>query len=122
MDNIRELIEGNATAANIFIFLTKHMNKVNAISCSQKLLVEITGKSRITVQRAIKYLEEKQFINILKQGNTNIYVMNPSVVWSSTKWNRKYCSFEGKMLVSKSENEKFFRDNFNTLQQNMMIK
>lgn len=115
MDSVRKMIIDNPTAANIFIFLSKHMNKVNAVSCSQVLLQEIVNRSRVTVQRAIKYLEENNFVSVFKQGNTNVYTMNPSVVWASHKYNRKYCTFEGKMLVSKKENEAFFKQNFNNL-------
>ena len=105
MDSIRNLIAENATAASIFIFLTKQMNTVNAVSCSQVLLQEIVNKSRTTVAKAIKHLEDNSYLSIFKQGNCNVYVMNPNIVWSSHKYNRKYCEFNGKMLVSAKENE-----------------
>lgn len=105
INRMREMIIKNPTAANIFMFLTQKMDKKNAISCSQKLLQEVTGKSKMTVHRAIKFLEAEGFVTILRQGNCYIYIMNPDIVWSSWKSNRKYCEFDGKMIVSKSENE-----------------
>lgn len=116
MDKVRQLISENPTAANIFMFLSKQMNVVNAVSCSQQLLQEMVNRSRVTVARAIKHLEDGDFINVLKQGNCNVYVMNPDVVWASHKYNRKYCEFNGKMLVSKKENANVFnKRSFNTL-------
>lgn len=120
INRMRDMIVNNPTAANIFMFLTQKMDRVNAISCSQKLLQEVTGKSKMTVYRAIKFLESENFVTILRQGNCIVYVMNPDIVWSSWKTDRKYCEFSGKILVSKEENEQIDKKlkSFKTLKEN----
>ena len=62
MKAYRELILTQPTAAAIFLFLAEHMTQNNAVSCSSKVLEELTGKSRSTVWRSIKVLKEKKFL------------------------------------------------------------
>ena len=104
MKPFRELIGKNPTAAEIYWFLAEYMNNGNAVSCSSKVLEEVTGKSRMTIYRAIKELKERGFLTVIKSGSSNVYVMNPNVVWSSWNNNKKYCEFKGPILVARSEN------------------
>ena len=102
---VRDLIKNNPVAADIFMFLSQHMNRKNAVACPSKVLEEITGKGRTTVSKAIKYLRGKGYICVAKMGTTNVYVLNPTIVWKAWRTNKPYCEFEGKMLISKSENQ-----------------
>ena len=104
MPALRDLIKANAVAAEIFTFLSQHMSHNNAVVASDVLLQEVTGKTRQTVYRARKALIDRGFISVMKSGNSNIYIMNPNLVWSSWRSAKKYCEFDGKILVSKSEN------------------
>ena len=101
---VRDLIKKNPVAADIFMFLSQHMNRKNAVACPSKVLEEITGKGRTTVSTAIKLLKKDGYISTAKMGTTNVYVLNPTVVWKAWRTNKSYCEFEGKMLISKSEN------------------
>lgn len=101
---IAELIRDNNTAAQIFMFLTKFTDRYNAIVCSSAILEEYTGASRSTVSRAIKHLKNKDFITVGKSGTTNVYILNPHVVWSSWRNAKEYCEFSGGILLSRSEN------------------
>lgn len=102
---VRHLIRVNPVAADIFMFLSQHMNRKNAIACSSKVLEEITQKKRTTVSNAIKYLKAESYLSVMKMGTTNVYVLNPSIVWKAWKTSKPFCEFEGKMFVAKSENE-----------------
>lgn len=102
---VRELIKKNPVAADIFMFLSQHMNRKNAVACPSKVLEEITGKGRTTVSNAIKLLKNEGYICTAKMGTTNVYVLNPTVVWKAWRTNKPYCEFEGKMFISKSENQ-----------------
>lgn len=106
MGAVRNMAIENPVATSIFIFLSEYMNRRNAVVCPSKVLQEITGKSRPTVARAISYLKEKGYLSILKSGSTNVYVLNPHVVWASSRTDKSFCEFQGTILISKSENEK----------------
>jgi hypothetical protein len=105
MQAIRSLIKDNPIAAELFMFLTQWMDRANAVCCSQKLLQEVLGRSRMSIYRAIKHLEDNSVLMIAKQGTANVYILNPEIVWSTWNSNKQYCEFQGAILVSKSENE-----------------
>ena len=102
---VRELMRINPVAADIFMFISQKMNRKNALACPSKVFEEVTGKSRQTVSRAIQLLKKKHFVSILKMGTTNVYVLNPSIVWKAWRTGKQYCEFEGTMIIAKSENE-----------------
>ncbi|QBY45932.1 replication/maintenance protein RepL (plasmid) [Arsenophonus nasoniae] len=107
---VREIFKKNTVSGDIFLFLTEFMNKNNAVVCSHRVLEEVTGKKRTTVSLAIKCLKDNGFITILKMGTSNVYVLNPHVVWRAWRTNKAYCKFEGPILLSKSENEKITKE------------
>lgn len=103
---LRKLAKENAVALDLFLFLTEHMDKYNAVACSYAVLTEQLDKSRATVSRAVKYLRSNGILYVYKSGTTNVYVTNPEIVWRSWGTNLKYCKFPANVLLSKSENEK----------------
>tara|TARA_Y100000588_G_C14207176_1_gene905141 strand:- start:1429 stop:1872 length:444 start_codon:yes stop_codon:yes gene_type:complete len=102
---VRELIKKNPVSADIFMFLSQHMNRKNAVACPSKVLEEVTGKGRTTVSNAIKTLKNEGYVCTAKMGTTNVYVLNPTIVWKAWRTGKPYCEFEGKMFISKSENK-----------------
>ena len=120
--SLRMMIKENPVACEIFMFLAENMDGGNAVSCPMTVLQEVTGKGRTTVSNAVKYLKERGHLMALKQGTTNVYVLNPSLVWSSWSTAKPYCKFDGSMLVSKAENaeiseqmEKFLKERSNVV-------
>lgn len=102
---MRQMTRENQTAFEVFTFLGQHMDKSNAVMCSMKLLQEMTGKGRTTVSNAVKYLKDNGVLHVMKSGNTNVYIVNPDLIWKAANTAKPYCEFEGKMLVSKQENK-----------------
>jgi hypothetical protein len=105
LGDVALLIREYPTAASIFIFLSKYMDKTNAVVCPQSVLIEITGKKRSAVSNAVTFLKENNYFTVMKSGTTNVYVLNPNVAWSSSLENKQYCKFDGVILVSKKENQ-----------------
>lgn len=104
MSAVRLLMRKDSVAAELFMFLTQWMDRGNCVSCSQKLLQEVLGRSRTTIYKAINHLKESGLLMVAKQGTANVYILNPQVVWSTWNSNKKYCGFEGTILISKEEN------------------
>ncbi|EOO71536.1 hypothetical protein IIC_04396 [Bacillus cereus VD021] len=66
--------------------------------------------------KAIKYLEEHNFINVAKVGTANAYIINPEVAFQNAHNKKKYIGFNGTILLSKKENNTLFdKYNYNNI-------
>lgn len=109
MPEMRWLMINHPFASAVFLFITEHMDGKNTLACSYSLMTEYFQKNRSTIHRAIKVLEENGFLTIMKMGNSNIYLVNSSIAWTSYNNQKsgvdmKYASLDGKILVSRKEN------------------
>lgn len=77
------LIRDNAPAATVLLAMCGRMNRQNAIVISAQALIEITGYKRSTISKAITALSDGNWVQIVKIGNMNAYVLNSAVVWQS---------------------------------------
>ena len=77
------------------------MDNRNALACSYAVFEDYFGKSRSTVYRAVKLLEENGFLNVLKMGTSNVYVVNEDLAWTDGNDKKKFAKYDGKILVSK---------------------
>lgn len=100
---IQMLTHQNGLAGSIFFFFCENMNGNNSIACSYKVLEEYFGASRMSVYRAIKLLKERNFIDISKMGNVNVYHLNEQLVWRKAKNKRKYAKFSATIILSEEE-------------------
>ena len=83
------------------------MDHTNALACSYAVFEEALGKSKATVTRAVKVLKDNGFLSVLKMGTSNVYIINQEVAWSSWDNKKKYCKFNGNMLISHKENKDY---------------
>lgn len=109
MDELGELGSENPVSLKIFMFIAKHMDNNNALCVSMKALQEILGYSRQTLYKGVKHLKEKGWLCILKSGTTNIYILNPEVVWTSYDNQKTYCKFQTNIIVTPSENAEYLK-------------
>lgn len=116
MPELRWLMSQHAFASNLLFFLLEHMDNRNALACSYAVLEDYFQKSRSTIFRGIKTLEENGFIDVLKMGNSNVYVVNQDLAWTDKNTNKKFAKYDGKILVSKKENKDYqYRNQFDKL-------
>lgn len=108
---LRGLVKINPTAAQILLVFVEKMNKQNAVIMSYKTLEQITKKTRQTCSKAVKDLRENKFINIIKVGNANAYVVNSNVFWSTDNSNKeKFAIFTATVIACGSDQEENFED------------
>lgn len=107
MKAIRWLSSNNSTALELFLFILEHMDHTNALGCSYAIFEDALGKSKPTITRAIKVLKDNGFIDVLKMGTSNVYIINHEVAWASWDNKKKYCKFNGNMLISHKENKDY---------------
>lgn len=98
-----KLMKQNPLAYRIWRFLANHMDNYNAVMVSYVALTEVFEVSRTTVYRAIKVLEDNDYIRIYKSGTSNVYTLNDEMVWSSWGSNRPYSKFQANIIIAESE-------------------
>lgn len=101
---ITVLAEKNIKAFKLFMLIMNNMDGYNALCVSNLALQEMPQCSRCTVIRATKYLKEQGLIYTYKLGTSNVYVMNPEVVWTSYSNQKAYCKFPANVLLVMTEN------------------
>ncbi len=113
---LRDLIDKSPSACSLFLFLAEQADRTNAIVASGKALAAALNMSEATISRAIKVLIEKELIERLNSGGTNVFVLNPDVVWSAWKTGKTHCLFgNAKVLVSHDEQDAPTRKRLNVL-------
>ena len=103
-------------ARAILDFLVDQMDNYNAVMCSHQVLKELLGISKVTVIRAIKVLKDHKFIDVLKSGQSNVYVINDTVYWKSWGNNLKYSKFSANIVLSLSEQDETCQPNYDNIQ------
>ena len=88
-----QLMKENPLSYRIWRFLANNMDRYNAVIVSQSTMQEIFEVSRMTLYRAIKVLDEGNYIRIYKSGTSNVYALNDDMVWNSWGSNKKYSKF-----------------------------
>lgn len=100
--DIRELSRRSPCAFQVFMLLTERMNKTNAIVISQATLCQILSYGRTAIHNAIRLLESERWLQIVKIGTANGYVINSKVVWRDHS-GKRYASFYAEVVVSESD-------------------
>lgn len=101
---VRELYDANATAGKLLFVLAERMNRQNALVCSYATMSKITGVSRQTLYKAIKYLKDHNWIQVIKVGTANAYIINSRVFWQSYG-DKKMTVFHATILASSDEQD-----------------
>jgi hypothetical protein len=78
------------------------MSRSNALVVSQTAIAEGIGGKRGTVNKAIKYLTDHNFLQIIKAGGVSVYVVNSRVAWQGERGAR-YAAFGADVIAIESE-------------------
>lgn len=126
MPEMRWLMQKSGIASSILNFIMEHMDYQNALMCSYQVFIDYFEISKSTVTRAINLLKDNGFIDVLKSGTSNVYIVNSEIAWCSWENQKKYCKFQGNVLVSATENKDYHyrkqSDKFKTLRERENIK
>jgi hypothetical protein len=103
--NLRTLQTVNPTASLVFSVIREHMQiGTNAVTVSNPALASILGKSPRTMARATKYLAEHAYVQVVKTGNTNTYVVNEQVAFAGNAGQRR-AVFSSTVVAHECEQE-----------------
>ncbi|MEG0579029.1 MAG: replication/maintenance protein RepL [Niameybacter sp.] len=126
MPEVRWLMKKSGIASSMLNFIMEHMDNNNALCCSYQVFIDYFDISKDTVRRCIKLLKDNGFIDVLKSGTSNVYIVNEDVAWTSYGDEKKFCKFKGNILVSATENKDYYYrsqfDRFKELRERENIK
>lgn len=105
---IGELGEKNPLALKLLMTFAQSMDKQNAIMISFKAMEALMKKSRPTIDRAIRVLKEGNWIQVIKVGTANAYVLNSAVFWTD-KSHKKMSVFSAQVITTLDEQDKDLR-------------
>lgn len=103
--NLRYLQRKSPNAALIFSVVRENMQiGTNAVTISNKALQEILSISSASVTRGIKFLRENNYVQVIRTGNMNTYVVNERIAFSGSAGQRK-AVFSATVVATESEQE-----------------
>lgn len=99
---LQKLAMKSPAAMGALMYLVNHMSRSNALVVSQAAIAEGIGASRQTVNGALRYLTEHNFIQVVKAGGATVYVVNSKVAWQGERGAR-YAAFGADVIAVESE-------------------
>lgn len=103
--NLRTLQRENSTASLVFSIIRENMQiGTNAVTVSNEALAKILGVSKRTIARATKHLKDKNYVQVIKVGTSNTYVVNERVAFAGTAGQRK-AVFSATVVAHETEQE-----------------
>lgn len=108
MRAIAELGAKSSLSLEILMMLAQVMNKENAVMMSYETMESLTNKSKRQLSRAISLLKAEHWIQVVKVGTANAYVLNNAVFWTD-RGDKKYATFSAKVVTTLDEQDKDLR-------------
>ena len=93
-------------ASALLHLLAANVGENNAVVASQKVLAKLMGSSTSTVKRALKVLEEGNWIEVAQigqSGTVNAYVVNSRVAWTEARDQLRYARLKADVLLTSDE-------------------
>lgn len=102
LGELTKLSMSSPAAMGTLMYLVNHMSRSNALVVSQQAIADGIGGKRGTVNKAIKYLADHNFVQIVKAGGVSVYVVNSRVAWQGERGAR-YAAFGADVIAFESE-------------------
>ena len=119
VDDVARLAREQPRAYDLFMLLIKHMDGTNALCVSMQALTEIMALSRQSLSKSVKYLKDNGWVCVMRNGSSNVYIVNPDVAWTSYGNQKQYCKFQANVLLSSSENAEYLNSPYKPIESDM---
>ncbi len=88
--NLRALQKENKTASLMFSVIRENMQiGTKAVAGSNQAMAAILGISTRSVTRAVSFLKEHRYVDVVKVGNVNTFVVNEQIAFAGSPGQRK---------------------------------
>jgi hypothetical protein len=92
-------------AAGMLHLLASKMNRTNAVVMSKRAIAEELGVVERSVERAVTVLREGLWVQVVKVGTQNAYVINSRVYWQGER-GKRFANFYAAVSVTETEQDK----------------
>lgn len=99
---LQDLAMRSPAAMGTLMYMVTNMSRSNALVVSQQAIATGLKCSRVTVNQAIRYLVEHNFVQVIKAGGSTVYVVNSRVAWQGERGAR-YAAFGADVIAIESE-------------------
>ena len=96
-------------ASALLHLLAANVGDNNAVVASQKTLAQLLGSSTSTVKRALRVLEEGNWIEVAQigsSGTVNAYIVNSRIAWTEPRDQLRYARLKADVLLASDEQPK----------------
>ena len=100
---LQKLIQASPTAASTLMYMVNHMSRSNALVVSQAAIAKGIGAKRESVNRAVRYLVEHNFIQVIKAGRVGLRGEQPGHVARQSR--ERYAAFGADIVAIESEQD-----------------
>jgi DNA-binding transcriptional regulator YhcF (GntR family) len=102
---LKKLAISHPIAMGCLMHFVENMSRSNAYMASQKNIAEQLGVSTVAVKKAVAVLEDSRFVQIVKIGTSNAYVVNTRVAWQGRRGSR-FAHFHADIIAYENEQPK----------------
>ena len=92
----------NPTALSVLHFLTSRLHRgTNGVVMSYAAMAAAMGIADRTAKTAVAALADARFIQILKSGKSNVYIINSQVAWQGA--GARFAAFNAEIVLAEAE-------------------
>lgn len=102
LKELQDLAIRSPASMGTLMYMVNRMSRSNALVVSQQAIAGELGISRQTVNGAIRFLVEHNFVQVIKAGGNSVYVVNSRVAWQGERGAR-YAAFGADVIAIESE-------------------
>lgn len=102
MKELQDLSMRSPAAMGTLMYMITRMSRSNALVVSQQAIATELKTSRQTVNGAIRFLTEHNFVQVIKAGGSSVYVVNSRVAWQGERGGR-YAAFGADVIAIEAE-------------------
>ena len=113
---LQKLAVKHPAAMGTLIYLMTNMGRNNALAVSQAVIASKVGVTIAAVNRAIKVLNDRRFIEVVKVANLRVYRVNTRVAWQGNRGER-FAHFMADIIAFEGEQGGASLDNLEPLKQ-----
>ncbi len=95
-------IKSPSALAVLHFMISKLARGASGVIISAPAMARQMGISERSAKAAVALLRDMKFVQILKSGNTNAYIINSRVAWQGKRGFR-YASFNAEILIDENE-------------------
>jgi DNA-binding transcriptional regulator YhcF (GntR family) len=96
-------------AMGTLMHMVENMSRSNAFMASQQSIAKALGVSTVAVKKAVAVLESARFVQIIRIGTANAYVVNTKVAWQGNRGAR-FAHFHADVIAYEIEQNKDIDD------------